>query len=198
MHHIHQTRAFVLASRNIGPASKLLSLFTREFGMIFASAQALRSLGSKLRFHLQDYAEGHVSLVRGKNGWRITGAESERQWCVIFKDQPERLQLTARTFLLLRQFLAGEERNENIYALLEAAFAFFRSASFTSQQLKSFEILLVLRILSNLGYIGESENLGQFCKPREPLWNEELLSQMEMCQREALLHVNRALKESHL
>ena len=78
MHHIHHTEAFVLGSSPKGEDSKLLRLYTRELGLVYAHAQAVRKLSSKLRFTLQDFSRASVDLVRGKEIWRVTTATPNR------------------------------------------------------------------------------------------------------------------------
>ncbi len=56
MHHIYHTEGIILGSKNYGEAGKYYSIFTRDLGMIYASAQGVRKMSSKLRFILQDFA----------------------------------------------------------------------------------------------------------------------------------------------
>ena len=72
MHHIYHTEGIILGSRNFGETGKYYSIFTRDLGMISASAQGVRKMSSKLRFVLQDFAYLKIDLVKGKDFWRIT------------------------------------------------------------------------------------------------------------------------------
>ena len=74
MHHIHHTEGIILGSKNYGEAGKYFFIFTRELGMIYASAQGVRKITSKLRFILQDYAYVKIDLVAGRDFWRVTSA----------------------------------------------------------------------------------------------------------------------------
>jgi hypothetical protein len=74
MYHKHTTRAFVLSVSPSGEKNHFITLFTREFGMIRAKAQSVRVSDSKLRYALQEYSYIEVSLVKGKDIWRITNA----------------------------------------------------------------------------------------------------------------------------
>ena len=74
MHHIYHTEGIILGSKNYGEAGKYYFIFTRDLGMIYASAQGVRKISSKLRFILQDASYVKVDLVRGKDFWRITSA----------------------------------------------------------------------------------------------------------------------------
>ncbi len=72
MHHIYHTEGIILGSKNFGEAGRYYFIFTRELGMIYASAQGVRKMSSKLRFVLQDFAYLKIDLIQGKDFWRIT------------------------------------------------------------------------------------------------------------------------------
>ena len=74
MHHIYHTEGIILESRNFDEAGKYYFIFTRDFGMILASAQGVRKISSKLRFVLQDFAYLKIDLVKGKDFWKVTNA----------------------------------------------------------------------------------------------------------------------------
>ena len=76
MHPIHTTPGLIIHSRPYGEAGKLLSIFTRDFGLVLANAQGIRLEKSKLRPFIQDYSFGIFSLVKGKELWRLTSAQS--------------------------------------------------------------------------------------------------------------------------
>jgi hypothetical protein len=78
MHAIYTTPGFIIGSRPSGEAGKLISIFTRDLGLVFASAQGIRFEKSKLRPFTQDYSFGEFSFVRGKEYWRLTSAQEER------------------------------------------------------------------------------------------------------------------------
>jgi recombinational DNA repair protein (RecF pathway) len=109
---IYTTHGFVLSSAPSGEASKTYAIYTQDFGLIFARAQGVRLLSSKLRYSLDNYIFGKFSLVKGKEVWRITGAEAE----------PVRVDSLARARILnlVRRLVQGEEKNEKLFeSLLE-------------------------------------------------------------------------------
>ncbi len=74
MHHIYHTEGIILGSKAYGEAGKCYYIFTKDLGMIFASAQGVRKISSKLRYVLQDFSYIKLDLVRGKDFWRLTSA----------------------------------------------------------------------------------------------------------------------------
>ena len=113
-YHLYHTDALVLGSAPSGEGSKLIVLFTRDLGLITASAQSVREERSKLRYGLQDFSYSDVTLVRGKEFWRLTNAALYENML----DQGEErkaVQMVSRISKLLRRLLAGEEKNEPLF-----------------------------------------------------------------------------------
>ena len=207
MYAIHTTPGFILDSRPYGEADKLLSIFTRDFGLVTATAQGIRFEKSKLRYFCQDYSFGTFSLVRGKEFWRLTSAASDIADSTESANlsnvsshlskhsTPSRNSLFARMALLLRRLLHGEEANPDLFEALFAAQRFLMSADLTEEQGKALESITVLRTMHHLGYVGADAALRPFID--EPLSSE--LLQAAGAQRVAInAHINKALKESHL
>lgn len=151
MHHIYHTDAFVLASRPVGEDSKTLVLFTRELGLLYARAQALRKISSKLRFTLQDFSRASVDLVRGKEIWRVTTAIPVDTQRDILRDT-DKEQIVARIYALVVRMCSGEEPNPEVFTALEnLSVLLTRSASPDAS--RSVELFTVARILISLGYL---------------------------------------------
>lgn len=196
-HHIYQTECYVCGGANIGEANRLLFLFTKDLGMIGATAQGIRLEKSKLRYSLQDFSHTSVSLVKGKNSWKVTSANQIFRLGGIFETSPEKYRLTARIFSLLRRLLAGEEKNEALYIIVKSGLEHLSEIpSADSQSIKNFECLLVLRILHNLGYCGDTEPLKEFATAGE--WNSEVLKKISAFRKEALSTINTSLSETQL
>ncbi len=189
MHHIYHTEGFILKSVNFGEANKLFFIFTREFGLIKVTAQGARLLKSKLRHNLEDFSFCQISVVRGREVWRLTSAHSK----VSLNLKGEKLFLVSRIFALLMRLLHGEEKNDFLFDSLKEGIEFLRREEF---DLSNFECIWALKILSSLGYIG---NLGDFNKFTEsPYFTADLLDKMSVLKTQAILEINKSLKETHL
>ncbi len=196
MHHVYKTEGIVLGGTNFGEANRYIHVFTRDLGMLSGSAQGVRLLKSKLRYGLQDFCYSTVALVKGKSMWRITNAVPKENWRSSFKADAGKRDLSLRIFLLLKRMLTGEEKNEVLFDLVRDSLLYLESASFSSDELKNFECVFVLRILENLGYLGENKNLHAFTE--NYLWSESVLKEMAMNRTLALAEINKSLKETHL
>lgn len=204
MYAIHTTSGFIIESRPSGEAGKLLSIFTRDLGLVFASAQGIRLEKSKLRYHSQDLSFGEFSFVRGKEFWRLTNAKNQGLTLGLpgLRSDLGFSDLIARIALLLRRLLHGEEAHPELFEHLEASFLFIENnltmmpRKLSEEQFQTLESIIVFRILHLLGYIGADKNLDSRLTA-EPL-NAILLDEVEDQRGNINRHINKALRESHL
>jgi DNA repair protein RecO len=193
MHHIYHTEGIILGSKNYGEAGKHFFIFTRDLGMVTASAQGVRKMSSKLRFVLQDFAYIKIDLVQGKNIFRLTNASKTNQLEQLVKNI-ETLKVFANIARLLRRLLAGVEPNEPLFTDLIRGLSVLEKIQ-KKDDLRNIEIIIVLRILNNLGYIGENEILQSLV--RSP-FEEDLVFEVSKDRTKVLHQINKALKETHL
>ena len=193
MHHICHTEGIILGSRNTGESGKYYYIFTKELGMIYATATGVRKISSKLRFILQDYAYLKIDLVQGQNFFRVTSASKTNQLEKITK-RPEALKIFHNIVRLLKRLLAGVEPNEALFIdLLHSMRALEKIES--KSDLQNIEAIIVLRILNNLGYIGGNENLKDLIKSP---FDESMIFEVSKSRSHILNQINKALKETHL
>jgi DNA repair protein RecO (recombination protein O) len=192
MHHIYHTEAFVLGSRNVGEANKMLSLYTRELGLVYAHAQGIRLGKSKLRFGLQDFSHATVDLVQGKDIWRVTSGVAIQSYGL--RLNPQSLKIIASVAKLLERLCVGEEPIPEIFDDLIATVTHL-THDHIQENYETIELVLVLRILHNLGYIGRTDTFADYLEaPIDP--GSEIYKKLE--KKTILFEINRALKESNL
>ncbi len=196
MYHLYHTPALVLGAETQGEGSRRFSLLTRELGLISASATSVREERSKLRYGLQNLSLSDLTLVRGKDSWRITSAVVSRNFFALFRATPEKTELFTRVAKLLRRLLHGEEKNERLFdAVVETLVYLHENAE--PQPIEYVEIVLVLRILFLLGYLAPRKEFEDFL--REPFsWNTELFGYARSLRALALSEINLSLRETQL
>jgi DNA repair protein RecO len=193
MHHIHHTEGLILGSRNSGEAGKYYYIFTRDLGMVYASAQGVRKIASKLRFILQDFAYVKIDLVQGRDFWRVTSASKTNKLEQITKN-PGTFEVFSNIANLLKRLLADVEKNEVLFFDLINGLSILENIE-KKEDLRNIEAVIVLRILNNLGYIGGNEILQNLVKsPFEP----DLIFEVSKSRTEVLNQINKALRETHL
>lgn len=74
MRHKYQTQGICIGRREHGEANVVVSVLTRELGLVRARVQGVRKTGAKLASGIRTLSVSTVTLVRGKEGWRLVGA----------------------------------------------------------------------------------------------------------------------------
>lgn len=166
-HALYTTSAIVLSSRSLAEANRSVTLFTEEFGLVRAIAQGVRLSKSKLRYRLYTFARVHVTLVRGREVWRLVGVE-EQERPEILLGSTERTALFARVASLVSRFVHGEEADRDLYGELEALYFLLNAPGALRASLV--EAVFVGRLLSHLGYLPDVPGVT------ERLFEPELLA----------------------
>ena len=141
-YHIYTTKGITLSYRPWREADRIYFILTRDLGLIRATALGVRKETSKLRGSLEPIMLATVSLVRGKEYWRITSTESVKK----IEPKPEILKPLA----LLEKLVQGEAVHPELFDVVEK---FLISTSGG----EDFETNFVAHILQPLGYLKESD-----------------------------------------
>ena len=193
MHHIYHTEGIILESFNSGEAGKYYAIFTRDLGMIYASAQGVRKMSSKLRYVLQDFSYIKLDLVKGRDFWRLTSASKTNSLNTLTK-KTRNFKVLANIARLLKRLLAGEEANQSLFNDLVKGLHILEKIE-DEEGIAHIEVILVLRILNNLGYVGGDINLDNLVQSP---FEYDLVFEVAKNRKEILQHINKALKETHL
>lgn len=147
MRHKYLTPAVVIARTPSGEANLSVALLTREFGIVYARAQGARKPGAKMAAGLQTLAEAEVTLLRGKDGWRLAGTILTEDWAhALGKSARER---AARTLALADRLVRGESGDPALYLI---ATRYLRALKELPADLHDgAETLAALRLLATLG-----------------------------------------------
>jgi len=189
MYQKYHTDALVLATRESGEADKNIALYTRDFGLVWARASAIRSESSKMRYALQLFARSNVSLVKGKSGWRAAGATALRA----ASTKRSRLATFARIAELTLRLVRGEDANPYLFdALAEAQDALAAGVAAP----ETIEIVCVARTLYALGYLS-AEALGSTLLTHTA-YAMEHINEAESMREKLLSSINKAIAETQL
>lgn len=147
-HAIYQTPALILKTKNTRESNKLVYLYTKKFGLIYANMQSLREMKSKMRYHLHPYSLVDVDLVSGRSIWRITGIHEKESAFNLVKTPWYRLvSLISDTLVRL---CTGEEENELLWRDI---ILFFENLNVKNEKfMEEYEIIMMVRVLHALGY----------------------------------------------
>ncbi len=183
MRHKYVTGAVVLQRTPLAESATLVTLLTAEFGLLRARAEGLRKPGAKLAHALQTLDRCEVTLVRGKEGWRLSGALLEESWFSTLT-RAGRLRAGRITGLLLR-LVHGEANDPLLFTLFSS---FVRALpELSEEEQDTAECVTALRILALLGLdAGELPHIEEYA----PLPPEE--------RRALVTRINRGILASGL
>lgn len=194
MHHIYTTEAIIIKTVSVGEANRLYFILTKELGLIKATAQGVRLNKSKLNGHLQTFCLIKLSVVRGRDIWRITSVESIIQ--NNFKVNFEGISILHNISNLLLRLVQGEEKNESLFESVKSVYFFCIDTKLSIDDLNSLEVLSVLRIMYFLGYIKKNDEVSFFVD--STTINREIIDNFIKIKKQVILQINTALRETHL
>lgn len=192
-HHRYQTEAIILGSVPRGESNRSFFLFTKEFGLIAASAQGVRKVSSKLKGSLSDFSYVDIDLIRGEEMWRVVDVQ-EKENTIPLHDT-NTLRFFARFSLLIRRLMHGERSESHLFKTMIVFRNFLIGKTFSEHTKRDIEIVMAVKVLHELGYGGDGAEALRV--HQEPL-SHELLSFVGGQRRTLTMFVNTRLRESHL
>lgn len=147
------TDALVCGVKNSNTSDRSFLLFTKDAGMLFASARSVREERSKQRYALQEFAQVRVSLIKGKSGWRIGSVEALQNFYQRATDKEVRGSIVS-VFRDLRRFIHGEEVSTSLHDLVTESLEFVLQPMSTERR-KMIEKVIKVRLLHELGYVSK-------------------------------------------
>ncbi len=191
-YHIYTTEGIILKRSSFGEANLLLHILTHDLGLIIASARSARVSASKLRPALQEYTLVSLSCVKSKNGWKVTNVTETQSFYFDYPDHTHRV--VAQIVSVVLKMIPGESNHPEVFDVVKTSFNFLKELD--KEDVESFEILSVLRILFLLGYVAKTSVTEEFLADNK--WNKELLSSVLGKRHDLVKVLNEGLKASQL
>ncbi|HEY9586025.1 MAG TPA: recombination protein O N-terminal domain-containing protein [Candidatus Paceibacterota bacterium] len=192
MHKLYSHSGIILSVRSSGEKSSFVSLLSRGLGKISAKAVSSRAASGKLKGHIMPYSAGVYTLVRGKEGWKLIQAEVKENFLSSLKDLPKK-KIVARVCQLIAK-IVGEEGEPKLFDCIYTGLKTL--AGLDSYVVKTFEVVLVGRILNILGFLSFAdlpESLKDFNN-----FSDRALLEVKHFEKELVQRINNGLKESNL
>ena len=193
MHELRVCEGIVLGKRGVGEANVLVSILTPDLGLVRAMARSARVEHAKLRYSLEPLTCARFSFVRGKNEWKLTGAEGVVR--LTTSTNVARARQAGRVAKLLLRLIHGEEVAPALYESVREGLGAVLRASETSTA-ESLESILVLKILYHLGYLPHIEELKGFI--HADFFSLELAEEAARSRRLLLRAINESLHATGL
>ncbi|MEK7090684.1 MAG: recombination protein O N-terminal domain-containing protein, partial [Patescibacteria group bacterium] len=121
---MYHTEGIILAYYNSGEANKFLVAYTKDFGLLRIFAKSIRMAKSKLSRHAALFSHSRLSFVYGRDFLRLTDAEL----ITSFSPHNPSLMAAGKISRLVVRLVNGEEKDDNLWQLLDSAFGFLREA----------------------------------------------------------------------
>ena len=196
MYTIAHTESIILGGKSVGESDRLLYLYTRDHGLLFAQAKSVREGKSKLRYGLQFLSHAKVDLVQGKAGWKLISAEPVRSFSETLA-RPRHRRVAALYTTLVQRLVQGEEAHAELFVRLIESLELLDGLP-NEKHLDDVELLIVIRLLDLLGYWRTNEGEEQRYIQGACSMTDEL-SEFIAKQRMSLTgRVNQALRETQL
>lgn len=193
MRHKYDTRGLVLARAPLGEAHAHLAILTPDVGLVWARAAGVRHTRSKLAHALVTFAESDLTLVRGREGWRVTGAVLQENWFARLAEIDARRRAARVTGLLLR--LSPTEVPERELSAVVAGFL-AALAEESSDLHESAELVAAASLLAALGF--DADPAPELTSGAEELFSHENLEHVKALRDPFVLRINRGIVASGL
>lgn len=190
MYHKHLTEGLVIKNFDTGDSSRKIALFAREFGLVYAHAQNSRSLKSKLRPSIQEFASGRFVLVKGFSGWRVIGASEAESIFDRLKNNRAKLAIVGNIFNLIKATFHESGDNHQTFDALKRFLTKLPDLSDSEARLAEYATLL--KLMSDLGYLKEESKFSAFLKDFE--LEKSFLEVLRKNKDSAVRMINQSLK----
>ena len=140
-------------SADQGEADKVLTVFTKEFGMLRLFARGTRRSGSKLNKFLNIFSHARFGFVSGRDSWHLIDAENFEYFNEIYSE--EKIKILGNAANFIERFHKGEAPDKVIYSLILSYIKFLEMAS--DDSLEDLERVFKAKVLLVLGYLNDEE-----------------------------------------
>lgn len=161
----YTTEAIVCGSVVSNTSDKSFLLFTRDAGMVWATARSVREEKSKQRYALQDFSIIRVSLVKGKASWRIGSVEAIGNPFLEASSREARAGLSV-IVKALRRFIHGEVPYQVVYDDVVLCAACIAVAD--AEDIVRLQEQFMLRLLYQLGYVAPHDSYNDILENTDP------------------------------
>lgn len=144
---LFKAEGFVLRTRDLGEADKILTLYTRERGKVSGVARGSRRVRSRLLATSQAFSYSRFMLYEGRGLHTVSQAELISSFRPLREDL-SRMAYASYTAELLDAFVDENEPNDTLFRLVLEGFTLISGTDDLDLALRWFE----LKLLDELGY----------------------------------------------
>lgn len=142
----YTTEAFILKEYEQGESDMVYKMWTREFGIVFVLARSIRKVHAKLRMMTKKHDFLSVTLVRGKDVWRLVGVEELSG----MDNEKSSLEIKKNIAEIVDKFIEEKKSYKKLFDKLKSLLA-LENLNFKINKLK-IRILIYYLVLVDTGY----------------------------------------------
>ena len=180
-----------------GENDTMLKAYTEDFGVIYVLAKSLRKRDGKLKAHVRKYRYTTITIVKGKERYRLTGASE----IYIHHD------LLMESAQLIEKYHQGEQKSNSLFNKIYNLMSLYQeqsrvidvNTSFTNTvDTNNYRRALYFILLVDLGYI-DAVSIGvSDIEEYRKLDTHDILLRVSLYKTEINSQIRRALRESML
>jgi DNA repair protein RecO len=156
-HAIHSIEGILIDDRPYSEAGRILFVLSRDLGLVMLLAQGVREQKSKLRHLLTLGTIGTFEFVEGKEVKRLTSIFPESHFESIFQHLYKR-NVFSHVVTFISRLMLGEMDSDVLYLDFIKGLNYLENSTDDTVG-ESIEIVMIVNLLTNLGYFDEAENL---------------------------------------
>lgn len=158
----YRTQGFIFEKEDRSEADRVFSVFTKDLGRLEIFAKAIRKINSKLKSGIDAFYLSEIEFIQGKNHKTLTDAILIKKFNNILEN-PEKFEISAKISKDLSVFIKGQEKDENIFNLINETFEKFKNLKI--EKLEILYIYFMWNFFLELGYAPEIQKCAE-CKDK--------------------------------
>ncbi len=146
----YTTKAFILKEYERDENNMVYKVWTRDFGVIFVLARSIRKINAKLRMMIKKNDFILITIVKGKDLWRLTGGEEQNKISINSSWQFKAKKIIAEA---ISKLIEEKKTYKKLFDRLESIFILGENYKiFSLFDTNKFKLLVTYIVLVDTGY----------------------------------------------
>ena len=192
----YTTEAFILREYEQGEHDLVYKVWTREFGIIFAVAKSIRKINAKLRSLIKKNDFTIITLVKGRDVWRLVGAEESISGTEFSISRIWSLKAKKVISEVVAKFLEEKKTYKKLFDKMKSIFSSTQDIDILD--INNFKILIYYLVLVDTGYADASIIGAKDIEDYKNFSMKDFYTHFILNEKEVKKHVLHVLRETML
>ncbi len=191
----YTTKAFILKEYDRDENDMVYKVWTRDFGIIFVLARSIRKINAKLRMLIKKNDFILITIVKGRDLWRLTGAEEYGNNKLLINND---WQFKAKKIIgeAVNKLIEEKKTYKKLFDRLESIFIFGENQKTLSLfDINKFKLLITYITLVDTGYVDATIIGAKDLEEYKTFLMKDFYTYFILNENEIKKHVLSALKE---